>query len=179
MKARGGVHVNLEVAQVFTEPLHVGPELGAEGPVVGAATSEGGGDGLGGAVAADQQRNAAAGRGLAHHADELLGAFDALAVVFEHHVAGLEASLFGGAVGLDAGDLDAAFFGKLEGFGTLGVNLSHTDAEIAPIRDGRLGRFGWQRRRSGLRNDDQLLDFFLFARSGLSEDKGAGNESRQ
>ena len=63
-----------------------------------------------GATANNLQLHLAADGCFADEANELFGAFDAVALVLQNSVSGLEAGLLGWAAGVDASDLDAGFF---------------------------------------------------------------------
>ena len=89
------------------------------------------GQGLGVAVAADEQAHLAARRNLLEHAPQLLGAFYGLPVQPQHHVVDLEADLAGGSVMVDQGDDRAAHFLELERLGLLLVHIGQVDTEVA------------------------------------------------
>ena len=83
----------------------------------------------------------AAGGGFVHHPTELLHAFHALAIVFEHNILGFEPGFFSGAAILHARDLDAVGFFELQFARTVARDLAQVHTQIRPAGACRRAEF--------------------------------------
>src|SRR5580692_1649654 len=151
MEAGGGRHVASSASSAQDSHtgrrLHVGAvavDLVPYVVVEGLALGQLHGEGLDVAVAADLQAQLAAGRQLAEHLAQLVGAVDIQAVDRQHHIIDLEADLAGGRVVVDESDDSAARLLELEGLRSVSVYVRNRHAKVtlrAGVHEQRLRIF--------------------------------------